>query len=556
MQSGLAEAIGRGILRVSGTNPARLTFVIMLTVGLISAFISNTGTVAVLLPAIITLTRRTKMNPSRLLMPMAFGSSLGGALTLIGTPPNLIVSDLLREHGHQNFGFFDFAPIGLLVLAGGVIFTLLVGRHLLPDRHNPPEHKTGAERTEPDTPEQPDMALSGQMAYLRLQEGSALAGKTLAEAGLRGQFGVNVLEIQSGSASRESHWRKLRGALQPQKEDRESALRQHRFQTGETLVVQGEEKQIERLASAWMLRIESVVEEQLVPAIGRESGLAEVLLLPYSMLEGKDLVESQFGSTYNVTVLGIERPGASDPLPTRGVPLRFGDTLLVQGARADIQALRSRRRNFVVLSQMFEEDSALDFSKALTTLLILAGMMVALVSGLLSIAPASMLAALAIILTGCLKIDEAYRSIDWKSIVLIAGMLPMAIALEKVGLVNVVAGGLVAGLGTLGPVWVTAGFFILTSLFTQVLSNTTTAVLVAPIAFIAADKLGVQPQAFLMAVALAASMSFATPVSSPVNTLVMGAGGYRFSDYIRVGVPLILVCMLVAMLALPVFWPF
>ena len=551
MQTGLAETIGRGILRISGKDVSRLTFFIMLTVGLISGFISNTGTVAVLLPAIIRLARKTDISPSCLLLPMAYGSSLGGALTLIGTPPNLIVSALLRDQGLPAFGFFDFTPAGLLVFVTGVIFILLAGKRLFPDR------KPDIGRTETGARKLlPDLESSGQVARLRVAPASLLVGKTITEAQLRQQFGVNVLDILPPPADPPTTWQKVAAFIKPGKKSLTAApVQGQRINPGDVLLIQGKETEIERLVNTWGLHHDHSA-EQPASSTSRESGLAEVLLLPYSQLEGKDLIESQFGSRYAVNVLSIDRPGVSEPLPLRSSSLRFGDTLLVQGPRHAIQALRGQSRDFVVLSEQIEVETPAEKRKAITTLLILAAMMISLVSGVLSIAPASMLAALAVILTGCLSIDDAYKSIDWKSIVLIAGMLPMSIALEKVGLVNVVANGLVNSLGALGPLWVMAGFFLLTSFFTQVLSNTATTVLVAPIALIAAVKLGVQPQAFLMAVALAASMAFATPVSSPVNTLVMGAGNYRFSDYVKAGVPLILVCMVVAMLALPVFWPF
>jgi di/tricarboxylate transporter len=254
-------------------------------------------------------------------------------------------------------------------------------------------------------------------------------------------------------------------------------------------------------------------------------------------------------------VLGIHRPGVVEELDLKTTPLRFGDSLLVQGPWENFLALRQRRRDFVVIGQPEEMIGAPARKKAPAALLILVGMLVLMVTNVLSTAAASLVAALAMILSGCLTIDDAYAAVDWKSIVLIAGMLPMSIALEKVGLVQAAAVGLTSALGEMSPLLVMASLFLVTSLFTQVLSNTTTTVLVAPIALAAAQNLGFRPHAFLMAVAIAASMAFATPVASPANTLVMGAGSYRFSDYIRVGLPLILLTMVVTVLALPVLWP-
>ena len=290
--------------------------------------------------------------------------------------------------------------------------------------------------------------------------------------------------------------------------------------------------------------------------INQEVGLAEVLLPPESQLIGKTLPELHFGSRYHLSVLGIQRPGTSEPLNLKTTPLHFGDILLVQGPWEDILSLRQRRRDFVVMGQPESMLGPANRSKAPIAALIMLLMLAGMVGEVLPLTTTSMLAALLMILTGCLTIDEAYGFIDWKSIVLVAGMLPMSTALEKVGLVNLAAETLTNTLGTLGPIWVLGGLFLATSLFTQVLSNTATAVLIAPLALAAAYNLGVQPQAFLMAVGLAASMAFASPVASPVNTLVMGAGNYRFSDYIKIGAPMLLIGLVIAMLALPLLWPF
>jgi di/tricarboxylate transporter len=264
----------------------------------------------------------------------------------------------------------------------------------------------------------------------------------------------------------------------------------------------------------------------------------------------------KFGSRYHLTVLGIQRPGAQDPLDLKNSKLRFGDTLLVQGAWTNILALKNRRRDFVVMGQPETMLGAPARSRAPLAMLLLAGMLVVMVADLLPLVAVTMLAAFLMILSGCVSIDEAYESVDWKSIVLIAGMLPMSTALEKVGLVNLVSQGLTDSLGALGPTAVLAGLFLLTSFFTQVLSNTATTVLIAPIGLAAAQQLGVAPYAFMMSIAIAASMAFATPVASPVNTLVMGAGSYRFSDYIKVGVPMIVIVMFASLIALPLLWPF
>jgi di/tricarboxylate transporter len=553
MQTGLAGAIGGQILSIAGTNPIRLTLVIMVAVAFLSAVMSDSGTVAVLLPAITSLALSAQISISMLLIPLSFGALLGGATTLIGTPPNIIVSDLLREMGLYAFQFFDYTPIGLILLVVGVAFMLLVGRRLLPD------YKPKGDVQRVETPEElVDLyRLPEDMFRLRVRRGSNLIGKSMAEARLRQDFGITVLSVL-----RSSQPTSISGAIErrltPGSEDYEtiSPAAQTTFNLDDILVVHGDDNDVSHAAAYWNLGVQPAQADDEDVLISQEAGIAEVLLPRRSSLVGKTLVEAQFGTSYQLTVLDIRRPGVKAELDLKTTKLRFGDTLLIQGAWKNILALVDRRRDFVVMGEPEEMAIPRTRAKAPIALLILGVMLVLMVANLLPVAAASMLAALAMILAGCLTIDEAYEAVDWKSIVLIAGMLPMSIALEKVGLINLVAEGLTNSLGNQGPLVMLASLFALTSLFTQVLSNTATIVLIAPIALASADKLAVQPYAFMMGVAIAASMAFATPVASPVNTLVMGAGNYRFSDYIKVGLPLILLVMLVSILVLPLLWPF
>lgn len=552
MQTGLADLIGRRILSIAGDSEWRLIAVIMGAVALLSGFMSDTGTVAVLLPAIVSLAGRARVNPSRLLIPLAFGSLLGGATTLIGTPPNLIVSDLLREEGLAAFTFFDYTPIGLILILGGILFMLSIGRWLLPDR------KRVQELQRVETPEElVDLyRLPDNLFRLRARRDSSLVGHTVAEADLGRAFHISVLEIQ-----RPGQPRPLlavggqRLVLQP-----DGIRRMPRETTpiavDDVLVVQGSGTDVSHAAAHFNLAIQPAGVEGEQGLIDYEAGIAEILLPPRSSLVGKTLIETRFGSTYNLTVLAINRAGAEGDGNLKETRLQAGDTLLVQGTWQSIAALKKRRRDFVVMGEPEAMAGAPARRKAPLALAILAGMLLLMITNSVPVAAAAMVAALAMILSGCVTIDEAYEAVDWKSIVLIAGMLPMSIALEKVGLVGLVAEGLVALVGNLGPLAVLAGLFLLTSAFSQVLSNTATTVLVAPIALAAARQLDVQPYAFLMAVAIAASMAFASPVASPVNTLIMGAGNYQFRDYLKVGAPLILITLILGLLFLPILWPF
>lgn len=553
LQTGLAGIIGNQVLKIAGINPTRLLVMVMITVSLMSAFMSSTGTVAVLLPAVVSLAASARISPSKLLIPLAYASLLGGALTLIGTPPNLIVSDLLRNNGFQAFQFFDFSLLGFLLLAAGVIFMAVFGKRLLPER------ATVRELARLETPKEivSRYALPENLFRLRVRSSSPLVGKTIAESEFGRQFNVNILELRRKPESRmvvrvgdnKLVWQddKTRG-MKPSTDTV--------FQIDDIVIVQGAPDDVAHLSATWNLGVQLSHSEDDKALMNQEVGLAEVLLPPDSSLIDKTLVELQFGGQHRLSVLGIRRPGAEEGLNLKTTSLRFGDILLVQGSWQNILALREKQRDFVVMGQPEAMLGPVHRHKAPLAALILAAMLLVMVGDFIPLTTASMLAGLLMILTGCLSIDEAYGYIDWKSIVLIAGMLPMSTALERVGLVSVVAESMTNTLGAYGPTWVLAGLFLGTALFTQVLSNTATAVLLAPLALASAHNLGVQPQAFLMAVGVAASMAFASPVASPVNTLVMGAGNYRFSDYLKIGVPMILISTVVAIVLLPLLWPF
>ncbi|MCB8982600.1 MAG: SLC13 family permease [Ardenticatenaceae bacterium] len=558
LQTGLAGMIGRRILAIAGTDEKKLTIVLILAVALLSSIMSDTGTVAVLLPAIVILARSAKLSASKLLIPLAYGSLLGGAMTLIGTPPNIIVSELLQETGYQPFTFFSYTPMGLVLVAMGVVYMLTVGRKLLPARQKPlaePALESTAELVE-------RYRLPDNVFRLRVRLWSRLIGKTLAAAHLGDQYHLTVLEIlrreEPRPALRIVRPRHGQNGHVPQIKRRVVVPEAETIlENDDVLIVQGEASNVGHAAAVWSLGVQAATAvEELDPHISDEVGVAEVLLPPRSALLGRTLVETRFSQAYGLKVLGINTAVGQGELNVRDRKLQFGDTLLVQGRWQDIVALRERRRDFVVMGQPEAMICAPKRSKALLAGGVLLVMLVLMIGEVLPLVTVALAAGLLMILSGCLTMDEAYQAIDWKSVVLIAGMIPMSIALEKVGLISLAAAGLVDVFGPSGPLAIMAGLFLLTSVFTQFISNTATAVVVAPVALAAAETLGVQPHAFLMAVAIAASMAFATPVASPSNTLVMGAGSYRFGDYIKVGVPLIALALLAVLVVLPVLYPF
>jgi di/tricarboxylate transporter len=548
LETGLAGLLGRQILRVAGNQEHRLIIVLMITVALLSAFMSDTGTVAVLLPAVIALSRTTNICPSRLLIPLAYGALLGGASTLIGTTPNIIVSDLLRESGATPFGFLDFLPTGAILILLGIIFMGFVGRFLLPER------KLVVETERFTTPEElvELYKLPDNLFRLRVRRGSGIIEHTPASAKLREMYGINVLEIVRKPDDQPTILDSIsqQGSTQILHPTANTT-----FHYSDILIVQGTADDISHAAAKWNLGVQSSRSTDHDLLITEEIGIAEALLPPRSTLIGKTITELKFGSRYKLTVLGIHRPTTAEKLSIKDTRLNFGDILLVQGMWKNIMALRDRRNNFVVIGQPDIISPRLKHSKAIIASIILAAMLGLLITNTFSITTTSMLAALAMILTGCLKIEQAYQTVDWKSILLIAGMLPLSIALEKVGLVQQIASLLSNNLGSFGPLAVLAGLFLFTSILTQFLSNTATSVLLAPIALASAVSLNVKPQAFLMAVAIAASMAFASPVASPVNTLVMGAGNYRFGDFLKVGSVMILLTFITCILVLPYIWP-
>lgn len=545
-QTGLAGAVGDRILKFAGARETRLLVVLMASIAVMSAFISSTGVVALMLPAVISLARSTKIPPSRLLMPMAFSALLGGSATLIGTPPNIIVSETLQKAGYAPFDFFSFSAAGSLLILAGLAFMLTAGRRLLPQRVVEPviqRMETPAELFEL-------YRLPHNLFRLRVPDQSPLIGVTIGDSGLGHDFDVSIVSI-AHNGTRHANETRSRTV-------RHNPPAATVIQAEDVLVVRGDINHITDAAAHWKLGLMANHPVQEGDIITNEVGIAEAILRPRSSLNGKSLADVRFGSTYHLTVLNLRRPGVDEPLDLKKTPLKFGDVLLIQGRWQDIFALKRLRHDFIVMGEpeAAEIGAFMRQSHAPVTLLILIVMIVAIALNILSLTLASMLAGIAVVLTGCLTMDEAYDSIDWKSLFLIAGMLPMSTALIKVGLVDLVANGLVTTLGAWGPLFLLAGVFILTSMLTQVLSNTATALLIAPIALASAQGLKVDPHAFLMAVAIAASMAFASPVASPVNTLVMSAGSYRFGDYVKVGALMVAIGFIVTMFILPILWPF
>lgn len=704
-QTGVANWIGQQVLRFAGTGEVRLILIIMLTGGLLSAFMNNVGVAALLLPVVVEIAHRTRRSPSRLLMPLASGALLGGMLTLIGTPPNILASDALREANLTPFTMFDFTPLGILILLSGILFMVLIGRHLLPQRN------VIGETLNPNNASLEDAYHLGQRLFtLHIPEGSVLHGIPLASSRIGSLLGLNVVAILRDGQTMLSpqgssvlnggdrllvmgrqdelasfHLRQLFSNIQ----ERPSAahimasgitlaevqlrltadlvgqnLEELRFrqrfglnvlaikrngqvlhdnfqllplQAEDTLLVQGTQAELDaldsfvvrppqslttyhledsllflhlpehsmlngrslresRLGDAFGLTVLGVVrngETRLLPAPddllqigdrllvqgqakdiailrGLEAlqveegpidprrlestrvGLVEVILSPYTTLEGRTLQEIYFREKYGLNVLAIWRRGRPYRHNLRDMQLQMGDALLLHGAREKLNLL-GQEADFVVLRTESQPPPKLE--KAPLAVLALLAVLIPVIAGWLPIAIAAIIGATLMILTGCLSMEEAYRYIDWKAVFLIAGMLPLGVAMQSSGAAQFLATEVVNLVGGLGVMAVLIGLFLLTNLASQVMPNPVVTVLMAPIAITTAQDLSLSPYAFMMVVAIAASASFLSPVGHPANVLIMGPGGYKFTDYIKVGLPLTAVLLLVTMLALPLFWP-
>jgi di/tricarboxylate transporter len=537
-RTGVAFAIGNWLMRAGGTSETRMMILLMLVVAGLSAFMSSTGAVAIFIPVSLNLAAKAGIQPSRLLMPIAFASLIGGMLTLIGTPPNLVVSTQLTREGLEGFGFFEFTPIGLLVLITGIVYMVFWGRKRLLQGISEPRKPVKNRLSLRDLIEAYD--IFDRFHRLRITSDSAIAGMTVAQSLLRTRYGVTVLGIE--------RQQQRRTKIMP-------ARTQTELKVGDIVLVVDTAGELDRILQTEKLEDLSI-EKEYGRFAAQELGMAEVLLTPRSTLIGRTLSKNRFRQRYGLTVLGILRNGT--PLMGNLVQtkLLFGDAVLVGGVWRKIALLQDEHENFLVLNLPREMDEiAPNRDKAPWALGIIGGMLVLMTFKLMPSVAAVLLAALMMVFTRCVSMKNAYASINWESLVLIAGMLPMATALEKTGGIQLIVNGLVGSFGELGPLALMTGLFLLTSIFSQVISNTATTVLVAPIATMAAANMEISPYPLLMTVAIAASTAFSTPVASPVNTLVLGPGGYKFNDFVKIGIPLQLLVMVLTLLAVPMLFP-
>ncbi len=535
-RTGIATAAGQWLSRVGGDSEVRLLLFLMPVVGLLSAFMSSTGAVALLIPIVLSMSRKSGMSPSKLLMPMAYASLVGGMLTLIGTPPNIVVSAQLQEAGFAPFNFFDFTPLGLVILLATMIYLVSIGRRLLPQGE-----VRDPQQPHPHLHEFADRyAIADQLHLLSVSPNSPLVGQTVAEAGLRTQYEVTVFGIR--------HKGRLTSELLP-------VTIKTEIQKNDVLMVYATPENILNICESLKLSSKPIP-KGFIARMQSEFGLAEVMLRRGSSLLGHTIKEGRFREKFGLSVIGLlrnEKPVVTD---FDGTPLQFADSLLLIGGWRYIEELINKRDFVVVETPAEMMEAPAHARKAPHAIVILLLMLISMSTGLLPTLTAVMAAALAMVIAGCVTMQEAYKSLNAPSLILIACMLPLAIAMEKTGAAMLIVDQLVTFFGDSKPIALGAALFILTSLFSQFISNTATTVLVAPIALNAAQSMGLNPEPYMMMVALAASTAFATPIASPVNTLILAPGKYRFMDFVKVGVPLQLLAMLIALLLTPLIFPF
>ncbi len=540
VRTGIATRLGDLLLHRAGGSETRLLVLLMLAVAGLGSVMSSTGVVALFIPVVLFIAERRQIAPGRLMMPLSFAGLISGMLTLVGTAPNLVADSALRQAGYSGLGFFSFTPFGLAILAAGIAYMLLARRWL--DRPGGETRPRPARRRLADFVR--DYALAAREFRVRVGAESPLAGRTLRELAPHRLEEANVVAIERFRGHRHE-------LLEPGAESR--------IQAGDILLVDIPPLAVPENAAAALEKLGL----EALPLRGayftdqsRELGMAEILLPPDSGLVGRTIREAEFRSRFRLNVIGLRRGKEIPAGPLLEERLRTGDTLLVIGRWKSIRALRKRTHDFIVLGLPAEMDEVAPAgNRAPFALACLALMVILMVGGWIPNVLAALATCLLLGLARCVTLDSAYRSIQWPSLILIVGMMPFSTALQKTGGVDLVVEGLLHLFGGTGPRLLLGALFALTAVTGLFISNTATAVLMAPIALAAAKELGASPYPFAVTVALAASAAFMTPVSSPVNTIVMVPGGYRFGDFLRIGVPFTVIVLLLTVLLVPLLLP-
>lgn len=547
LRTGLAGMAGNLLLRWSGDSELRLFILLLIIVATVGAFMSNTGTVALMLPIVVSIAISIKVSPSKFLMPLSYIASMSGLMTLIASPPNLIVSQVLVENGYDKLGFFTITPIGMIATITAILYLVLVRNTLLPKEQNSSQSNAGYKLSPRKIVK--EYNLNDKLFRIVVSETSPIIGQALADLKLPAKYHIYVMKIQR----RASEGINLL-AMTYQEMAGPTSIMHH----NDVLYIQGMAPDVERFVIDYGLQLEILADDDMQELISKNIGVAEVLLTPQSRLIGSTVSKIGFREKFNLNILGINRKGDYLLQNMANQKLRFGDAILVQGAWDEIDLLSKETQDVVVVGQPREHAGiAAATGKAwiagIIMVLVVSLMMFEVFDAVISV----LIGAVLMLVTGCLRnMDDAYSKMNFESIVLVAAMLPMATALEKTGGMTILSNGIIDLLGDFGPYGVLMGVYALTVVFGQFVSNTATAVLFAPIAMSSAMTMDANPYTFMIAVAAAAGMAFATPIASPTNSLVLTAGGYKFMDFVKVGVPLQIIMFIVMMIAVPLLFPF
>ncbi|MFS0782485.1 SLC13 family permease [Bacillus sp. 1P06AnD] len=544
--SGLAKSVGSALFRMSGNSETKLIMIMFITVSLFSAVMSSAGTVAILLPIIMSIAFELKINPTRFLLPLTFAASLGGLLTLIGSPTNLIIADVLSKEGLDSLGFLDMTGIGLIALIAGIAFFLTVGRKIQP--------------IDQETISTPGKSISAgelaglykvydQLHFVHVPETSEIIGERLEELKLPTRFEITVIEIERKSKDKMS-------LLHPKSSI--VAKANEILYPNDLLLVFGEEEEVNHFISTYELEKRPFAIEEIKSHFLRKSyGMTEILLAPHSSLENLTIADLHFREQYSCNVLAINRKGDYIHTDLGRQKLKIGDALLVHGKWKNIDLISNQKDDLVVIGSKSDERKETETSgKAPIAALIMLLMLILLTFQLMSAVTSILLSAFLMVALGCIQsVESAYKRVNLEIVIVIATLLPVATALGKTGGTQLLSNSLQALVGDYGAYGLLIAFYIITSLLSQFMNSVATTILLAPIALTAALGMGINPEPIVVGIAVAASMSFST-IASPTNTLVMTAGGYKYADFLRVSLPLQVFIGIIAILAIPLFFPF
>lgn len=545
-KTGWTALAGQKFLKWAGKSVPKLLVIITLGSGVLSGFVSNTGTVATLLPVTISSAWNMGTLPSKVLMPVAFGSNTGGLLTLTGTPPNIIASNALVESGYEGFSFFEFSLIGIPLLIITILYFRYLGFKLLPENktNNKP---VNIENTLHNWIE--GYKIDNDYYRLRIRSLSPLINTKIGDWKFEEKYNVHIIRLKR------RHPNRLNGTL-PFIEfpNSDTEMRYH-----DIITVKGDTNAINRLMISFrlgLLPLEPIKDELRHNLINQEVGMTEILVTPNSYLVGRKIRLGNYFKRYGIQLLAASRN--NKPLTESRITVKAGDAFVIRGIWEDIELLKEQHENVVICGS--PEGLAKDVDNLTYKSYISLGALILMIALLvLNIVPgaiAALIAAGIVLLTRCIPLAKAYKGISWISVVMIAAMIPMGLALQKTGVAQIMANGLVSTLGSVNPLLLLAGVFILTTTFSQVINNSATAVLMAPIVILAAQSLNISPEPFMIVVAISASTAFLTPVGTTTNAMVMLAGGYKFTDYFKVGAPLMLFFLLITLILVPFIWPF